>query len=212
MSQQQEQVGRGHPPLATRFSSANQPQNPARTDTRWLRKRLSEVSKNGDKTAREAIADHLIEVATSWEVRVIGRDSDGELLKVASARDSVEAAKVLFAYDMGLPKKGTPVALPSNADATQSTYDLALEVYRARLLNGEMSEDELLAVTKIFADAEKAEAEMIARILGDKKGGTRVLKERVEALLSRMEARMKLAEAQPIEAQAIEAAPTEGEK
>lgn len=34
-------------------------------------------------------------------MRVIGKDRDGELLKVASGRDSVEAAKLLLGYDMG---------------------------------------------------------------------------------------------------------------
>ena len=196
----------GPPPgVGVRFSSAYQPANAGRTDSRWIRNKLGKAFRDSDKSAREAIADHLIEVATSWEVVVVGRDSDGSLLKVASARDSVEAAKVLFAYDMGLPKKGAPVAAPAGTDLTRSTYDIALETYRQRLLSGEMSEDELLAVTKIFAEAEKAEAEMIARILGDKSEGSRALRERVERLLERMEARMNAAEAPPVlEAQVVE--------
>lgn len=92
--------------IATRFSSGYRPPANGRTCTKWLRDRLNKVSKpNGDKTAREEILDHLIEVATSWEVRVIGKDRDGELLKVASGRDSVEAAKLLLGYDMGQVKR-----------------------------------------------------------------------------------------------------------
>jgi hypothetical protein len=207
---QEEQVGPGRPPLATRFSSVNQPGNAGRTDSRWIRNKLGRAFRDGDRTARDAIADHLIEVATSWEVRVIGRDSDGEMLKVASARDAVEAAKVLFAYDMGLPKKGTNVSPPTNADHNRSTYDLALDTYRERLLSGELSEEELLSVTKLFAEAEKSEAEAVARILGDKSEMSKSLRERVEKLLSRMEARMNAAEApKVIEAQVAEERPSE---
>lgn len=87
------------------FSSTYQPANRTRTTATWLRERLSRAAKDGDKTQREAILEHLIEVATTWDVRVVGKGVDGELLKVASARDAVEAAKVLFAYDMGSPAK-----------------------------------------------------------------------------------------------------------
>lgn len=67
--------------------------------------------KGRDISAREAIADHLIEVATSWEVVVKGRGDDA--IPVASAKDSIEAAKVLWAYDMGKPVESLEV---SNTD------------------------------------------------------------------------------------------------
>ena len=50
------------------------------------------------KTKRQMVAEHLIEVATRWQVLVLGRN-----LEVASARDSVDAAKLLFAYDLCKP-------------------------------------------------------------------------------------------------------------
>jgi hypothetical protein len=56
------------------------------------------------KSKRQQVAEHLLEIATRWEVRVVGRDSDGELLKVASGNDSVNAAKLLFSYDVGKPQ------------------------------------------------------------------------------------------------------------
>jgi len=92
-------------PGGVQFSSTYQPATRGRTQSKWLRDRLSQAARSGSKSAREEIAEHLIEVATSWEVRVVGKDGDGELLKVASARDAVEAAKILFAYDMGAPAK-----------------------------------------------------------------------------------------------------------
>lgn len=71
----------------------------------WLRERLNKASRSGSTTEREAIVDHLIEIATSWDVRIVGKGSDGELLKVASGRDAVEAAKLLLGYDMGSPAR-----------------------------------------------------------------------------------------------------------
>jgi hypothetical protein len=63
--------------------------------------------KGRDCTAREAIADHLIEVATSWQVVVKGHGE--KAIEVASAKDSIEAAKVLYAYDMGKPVESLEV-------------------------------------------------------------------------------------------------------
>ena len=57
------------------------------------------------KTRRQMVAEHLLEVATRWQVLVFGKS-----LEVASARDSVEAAKLLFGYCLGSPPK-TPNAL-----------------------------------------------------------------------------------------------------
>jgi hypothetical protein len=115
-------------------------------------------------------------------------------MEVASGRDAVEAAKLLLSYDVGKPPEGGVVELPPGMDANRSTLDIALETYRERLLAGEMSEAEFASMTHLLMGAEKAEAEMIARILGDAKGGSRLLKERVEALLSKLEARLGVAD------------------
>ena len=49
----------------------------------------------------------MLEVATSWEVVVRGRGEDA--MSVASAKDSIEAAKLLYAYDMGKPVESLEV-------------------------------------------------------------------------------------------------------
>jgi hypothetical protein len=82
------------------------------------------------------------------------------------------------------------VSVPPNVDTNRATLDVALDIYRERLLRGELGEDELLSVVQLLVGAEKAEAEMIARILGDQKGGARLLKDRAEALLAKLEARL----------------------
>jgi hypothetical protein len=107
-------------PEEHRFTPDRQPANPGRTPTKWIRERLSRAAKSGDCSERESIYEHLLEVATSWEVRVIGRDSEGELLKVASARDAVAAAKLLFEYDMGKPVNSVEVSNPDGSLAGAS--------------------------------------------------------------------------------------------
>jgi hypothetical protein len=92
---------------ATRFRPGPDPRRGIgngnkRMSTRFICRRLDVISSDG-RTANDDILEHLIEVATKWDVVVIGKDSDGEPLKVASARDSVEAAKLLWAYALGKP-------------------------------------------------------------------------------------------------------------
>jgi len=60
-----------------------------------MRRILDEKDEAG-ATNRERIFRHQVEAAQAWEVRVVGRDGDGELLKVASARDSTIAAEFVL--------------------------------------------------------------------------------------------------------------------
>ena len=97
-----ENSGHPNPSPETRFGGPRAPVGNAggRTPTAWLRDKLAKSLKEGDVSAREAIADHLIEIATSYEVIVKGREDP---IPLASAKDSIEAAKILYAYDMGKP-------------------------------------------------------------------------------------------------------------
>jgi hypothetical protein len=60
-----------------------------------MRRILDETDPSGASN-RERIFRHQVEVAQSWEVRVVGRGGDGELLKVASGRDSTAAAEFVL--------------------------------------------------------------------------------------------------------------------
>jgi hypothetical protein len=80
----------------TRFRPGQCPNPHGRPSIQWLRQKVEVVDPQSKQTKLQEMADHLIEVATSWEVRVVGRDSDGELLKVASASDSVNACKLIW--------------------------------------------------------------------------------------------------------------------
>ena len=96
-----ENSGHPNPSPETRFGGPRAPESAhGKTPTAWLRAKLAKAVKDGDVSAREAIADHLIEIATSYEVIVKGREDP---ILLASAKDSIEAAKVLYAYDMGKP-------------------------------------------------------------------------------------------------------------
>ena len=103
----------GTPPEAGRFSADNQPASPGRTPTKWLRDLLSaahDKSENGP-SHREAIGLHLIEVATSWTVKIKGRGEAA--FEVADAKDSVAAAELLWKYDMGEAPKPVEVSGPN---------------------------------------------------------------------------------------------------
>ena len=174
---------------ATRFAPGYDPRRMGRKiSTHFIVEKLAKERADG-RTPNDDIVDHLIEAASKWEVIVVGKGSDGELLKVASARDSVKAAEVLWSYALGKPTTGGTVVPPPNVDPRRETLDIAMEVYRDRLMAGEMGEAELAGLTQILMGAEKAEAELIARILGDRKGVSKALRERAEALLARLEGR-----------------------
>lgn len=102
----------GTPPEEHRFSKDRQPAANGRTPTKWLRELLSASRDEspGGRSRREEIALHLVEVATSYEVVLKGRSDPIEL---ASAKDSIEAARLLYAYDMGKPVESLEV---SNTD------------------------------------------------------------------------------------------------
>lgn len=83
------------PDVATRWKPGH---SVGRPQTKWLRAKLDEVDEKTGKPKREIIAEHLLELATSYTVMHLGRD-----LELASGRDSVDAAKILFAYCYGKP-------------------------------------------------------------------------------------------------------------
>jgi len=93
----------------TRFKAGASGNPGGRTPTAWLREFLSaacDKSESG-QSRRQAIAEHMFEVATSYEVIVKGHGE--EAIPIASAKDSIEAGKVLFAYDMGKPVESLEV-------------------------------------------------------------------------------------------------------
>lgn len=106
-----------------------------RPPTKWLRDTLSADDGSG-RTKRERILDHLIEVATSWDVRIVGKGADGELLKVASGSDSVAAAKLIYSYDIGKPQGGdrefTMVVAEHLRQAARDQVDIALRALGAK--------------------------------------------------------------------------------
>jgi hypothetical protein len=173
-----------------------------RTPSKWLREYLGAATDktDGAPIRRQRIAEFLFEVATSWQIQQRGRDYE-----VASARDAVEAAKLLLAYDMGQPVKGQTVQAPRDAAGDRSTLDLILATYRERLLAGELSEGDLSTLAALLMAAEKTEAEIVAKLLGDRKGTTGALKERAEEVMRKLEARTATVGETP----APEAAPAE---
>src|SRR5512143_846156 len=88
-----------NPSPATRFQPRVSGNPGGRPNRRFVSRILREQDPAG-LPARERMVRHLVELATSYTVIVAGRD-----LELASGRDSVEAAKLLLAYDLGTPPK-----------------------------------------------------------------------------------------------------------
>lgn len=124
--------GNPNPSPSTRFQPGCRGNPGGRPSFRWLRDEFVKVRDGA--TDWERTYQHLMEVATLWEVRVVGKDSDGELLKVASARESVEAIKLLWAYGLGgAPKCADPVALAEHLrQVEKDRVSLALDVLGQR--------------------------------------------------------------------------------
>ena len=104
-----------NPSPETRFPAGKSGNPGGRTSYKWLREYLDAAMDDGPgaPTRRVAIANHLLEVATSWKVKVRGRGE--ESFEVASAQDSIEATKILFGYDMGKPTESVEVNNPDGS-------------------------------------------------------------------------------------------------
>ena len=102
-----------------------------RTPSKWLRDYLDAAQDHSDegKTRRQKIAEHLYEVATSWQILHFGK-----ALEVASGRDSVAAAQLLFSYDMGPPAKADMLGLAEHFRRVErDRVDVALAILGPRI-------------------------------------------------------------------------------
>ena len=132
--------------------------------TRFLCRRLDSLSDDGKSSVNDEILTHLIEVATKWEVIVKG--SGDEPMPVASARDSVEAAKLLWSYALGRAGKA-----PEESQLAKAEHFLSVEKNRfafALQLLGEraksMSEGELANFFNSLVVAKPESVEMFVRL------------------------------------------------
>ena len=108
----------------------------------------------------------------------------------AHIKESPNAGRTIVEQYAGRPPVAAErVAAPTDASNSRSTLDLILATYRERLLAGELSEGDLSTLAALLMAAEKTEAEIIAKILGDRKGTSSALKERAEEVMRRLEAR-----------------------
>ena len=149
---------------ATQFRSGYDPRRHGpKVSTKFIAQKLTEEMKDG-RTPNDEILDHLIEVATKWEVIVKG--SGDEPMPVASARDSVEAAKLLWSYALGRAGKA-----PEESQLAKAEHFLSVEKNRfafALQLLGEraksMSEGELANFFNSLVVAKPESVEMFVRL------------------------------------------------
>ena len=160
------------PSPATRFKPGYSPKG--RPNRAWMRKILAERDTEEGRTEAEKIFRHQVEAAQSWEVRVVGRDGDGELLKVASSRDSTEAAKFVFGL-VGLRQLGPGEDLVKIPDgvmvAGRPMLDIVSDIVRNRLVSGQMTENELAKWTDTFLSIDSLKVSLVLKMLGKNAAG-----------------------------------------
>lgn len=151
-----------NPSPATRFRPGLSGNPNGKRSLAWLHARLDRPGPDG-KNERERILEHLIEVATKWTI--IHR---GEEIPVASGRDAVEAAKIIYAYAEGKAPESQDVRSLALAEhmrkVAHDAAELALKILGSRVYS--MSPTELAAFfrecsgdTQGFIKAANAEAE-----------------------------------------------------
>lgn len=122
---------------------------------------------------RRAMVSRLLQIAFTDEAIVIGKDSDGELLKRISSRESLEAIKTLWLYDIGKPREveGPKIQLPEGLIRdSMSLVDIAAAVYRWRLTSGQMGEAEFAEMVKLMLSVDQVKLQLLLRLLGKDSG------------------------------------------
>lgn len=158
------------PSPETRWAKGTNPRPKGRPNRAWIRKIVNESNPDG-QTEREQILRHQIEVAKSWDVKIVGRDSDGAPIKVASGRDSTEAAKFIYGLiglrplQQGDDQVGLPPGLVTEG---RSLLAIAMDIYRHRLMTGQMTDAELSDMVRTLLAAEKDKALLFLKALGPK--------------------------------------------
>jgi hypothetical protein len=174
------------PSPSTRFG-AQRGNIPGRPSIAWLRDELgkgadahSDVQRFIDSTGRagmdirRAMVARLLQIAFTDEAICIGKDSDGELLKRISSRESLEAIKTLWLYDIGKPREteGPRIQLPEGLiHDGMSLVDIAVTVYRWRLASGQMGEVEFAEMVKLMLGVDQARLALLLKLLGKDTSG-----------------------------------------
>lgn len=138
----------------------------------------------GDVPLREALAARLLEIAFTDRVVVIGRDEDGPIERVSSY-ECIDAIKTLMAYDLGKPREmdAPRVSIPEHVTVEgRPLLDIIADVYRHRLLSGEMTETELHKLTELFLSIDRTKIALLLKLLGGKVAGKS--EEEIRALLA----------------------------
>ena len=144
---------------ATRFRAGYDPRRVAqRLAIQYICDRLSDPRLDDGRNANDDIVDHLVEVATKWEVVVLGKDQDGELLRVASARDSVAAAKLLWSYAHG------------NAPASAADEEMAIAEHMRKVARDGADLAIKILGTRIYSMGPKELAEFFRECGGNPAG------------------------------------------
>jgi hypothetical protein len=78
------------------------------------------------------------------------------------------AQTALLEQDIGIPDKRDRLVPPVSVDPSASLLDVAMQIYRAKLSAGEMTEPELAEMVRLLLAAEKDKALIFLKALGSK--------------------------------------------
>lgn len=120
-------------------------------------------------TCRNAIFMQLVDVATS--LKLLPTTKDGRDVVLVDAKATVEAAKLIMAYDLGTPEYVQRKLQPAQLKPGQTLLEAAMDVYRMRLESGEMTDTEFSEMVKILLAIEREKAILFLKALGDKVKG-----------------------------------------
>ena len=147
---------------ATQFGAGHDPRRcHPKLSTRFIAKKLEEAMADG-RTPNDDILDHMIEVATKWEVIV--KEHGDAPMPVASAGDSVKAAGLLWSYALGKPTTGGNIKPPSNLSGT--ALEMLTTAVRSRIASGEVGEGELQGLLSTLLNAERDKALIFIKAMG----------------------------------------------
>ncbi len=104
---------------------------------------------DGDKTRFRRIMEAAFD-------RAIGGD-----------RGSDQTIRTLLEYYAGLPAKAErPVNIPEGIDTTRSLLDITVDVYRHRLVSGDMRESEFGEMVRLLLSIDQAKVALVLKLLG----------------------------------------------
>ncbi len=129
---------------------------------------------------------------------------------ISGDRGSDQTIRTLLEYYAGIPAKAErPVSIPEGINTTRSLLDIAVDVYRHRLVSGDMSESEFGEMVRLLLSIDQAKVALVLKLLGKNVANTSP--EEIQAMIDgETPARAATASPSVVQGSADEAQPEAG--